>query len=114
MTSDNYWQEWAARQLYAMGAAPKLLTAAKYEIGHGIGTRWLNPDCEIELRVDELQPPSVADRAYVYPDGERYEDIRDACQVAWLAHDIEMVVAIAQRYGLYWLATLTYEKVRGR
>lgn len=104
MTSDNYWQEWAARQLYAMGAAPKLLTAAKYKRQDLVSTSWLNPDCEIELRINELAPPTDADRAFVFPDGERVEDIRDACQAAWLAHDLDTIVTIAQRYGLYWSA----------
>lgn len=105
LTSDNVrTQEWAARQLYAMGCAPKLLTAAKYNRIELVSTSWLNPDCEIELRINELAPPTDADRAFVFPDGERVEDIRDACQAAWLAHDLDTIVTIAQRYGLYWSA----------
>lgn len=111
-TSDGYWQAWAARQLYAMGMAPKLLIAAKYKVSDLVSETWLNPDCEIELRVNELQPPNAADRAFVYPDGERVEDIRDACQAAWLAHDLVTIVTIVQRYGLYWSALLPIEKVR--
>ncbi len=107
MMSDNArTQEWAARQLYAMGAAPKLLTAAKYDRRDLVNTSWLNPDCEIQLRVNELRTPTADELAYVYPGGERVEDIRDACQAAWLAHDINLVITLAQRYGLYWSALL--------
>lgn len=112
MTGEGYWRDWAARQLYAMGCAPKMLAAAKYDRGDLVSRSWLNPNCEIELRVDETRPPDAAARAFVYPDGERFEDIRDACQMAWLAHNIDAVVEIAQRYGLYWEALLSYSEVR--
>lgn len=107
MTSDNVrTQEWAAQQLYAMGCAPKLLTAAKYDRRDLVSMSWLNPDCEIQLRINELRTPTDEELTFVYPDGERVEDIRDACQAAWLAHDLDLVVTLAQRYGLYWQALL--------
>lgn len=105
MTNVGYWQTWAARQLYAMGCAPKLLApiapSTRYTLEAGC---WLNPNCEIELRFNELQPVRPDERTFVFPDGARYEDILDAVQAAWLACKLNTVIDIAAHYGLYWCA----------
>lgn len=109
---DDHWQVWAARQLYAMGAAPKLLTAPRRSAWLSSGfDGWVNANCVIELRFNDVQPPTAQDRLHVFPDGARYQDVHDACHAAWFAHDPIAVCEIAEHYGLYWHAWLPLAEI---
>ena len=101
-TSSNSWQLWAARQLYALGCAPKLLAAPKTV---RFGTGWVNPNCIVELRFDEQQPVRPHESTHVFTDGVRYADVLDAAQAAWIANEPNLAFEIAERYGLYWRVT---------
>jgi hypothetical protein len=108
------WREWAARQLYALGCAPKLLSAPRRSAWLSSGFNgWVNSNCIIELRFNEVQPPTAEDRAHVFPDGVSYQDVLDAVYAAWLAHKPIIVCEVAERYGLYWHATLPSTYLRG-
>ena len=103
----SYWCEWAARQLYAMGDAPKLLPAPRRSAWlQNSFVDWVTPSCTIELRFNDVQPPTAEDQSHVFEDGASYQDILDAAYAAWLAHDPILVCEIAERHGLYWHALL--------